>query len=135
MLDEKEAQDLLGGKPLAKGKKRKTEIEADTELEGRMTDAQTKNKRGRDANASDPKQVKSGALRGVASETMARVYEEIWPSMTTHDDRGRVDLEIAEETYILVNTMVVGNDEEKPRKPLRMREVESEIIPLCKEHS
>lgn len=135
MLTGIEAKELMAaGKPSAKGKTRRAEIEADTELEGRLTDAQTKNRRPKDSNTHDPKMVKAGALRGVASETMARVYEELWPTMTTHDSKGNVDLEIAEETYILVLTMIVGTDEDKPRLPLKIREVEMNVQ-FCEAHS
>lgn len=140
MISTEEAEKLMGNqqleyKPQAKGKLRQTEIKADEELEGRMTDAQTKTKKPKHDDV-DPRAVGGGALRGVMQETFARVYEEIWPGMETRDHKGDVDIEIKEEVYILCLTMKVGNDEDKPRRGLKMREVEDlgDTAPLCKEH-
>ena len=84
---------------------------------------------------SDPKNVSGGVLRGVMSETMARVYEELFPTMSVRDEQGTVDIEIQEETYILGLTMICGTDDFKPRKPLKIREVEiSDNARYCKEH-
>jgi hypothetical protein len=136
-LSEKDAAALMSGKrlPAAKGKKRRTEIAADTALEGKMSEHVAKHK--------IPKSevpvfsgVRGGSLKGVMSETMARVYEEIWPGMKTHDEyEGEVDLEISEEAYILMLTMKVGNDKDSPRKGLAMKEIEGfgDSLPACRE--
>lgn len=136
MVDKKLADDFKKGqhKVEAKGKKRLTEIKADSELEGRMTDEQTKKKRPQPGMEPNAKGVSMGGVRGVVSETMARVYAEIWPSMQTHDERGRVMSETSEECYILGLTMLVGNDDDKPRQGLKMREIEmGDDAPYCQE--
>ena len=82
----------------------------------------------------DPKAVGGASLRGVMEETMARVYEEMWPSMTTRDGIDNVDIEIREEAYILGLTMICGNDDFKPRKGLKIRDHHQKLPGYCKEH-
>lgn len=78
--------------------------------------------------------VPGGSLVGVMSETMARCYTEFWPGEKTHKD-GEVDLQIKEEAYILMLTMAVGNNVEKPRKPLKVREKRVPMVATyCVEH-
>lgn len=85
--------------------------------------------------SSDPKNVHGGELRGVMMETMARVYEEMWPSMSPRDSAGTVDIEIQEEAYILQLTMICGTDNYKPRRALKIRDA---FVPgltsYCREH-
>lgn len=136
MLDENEAKNMLtgSGKPKAKGKKRRSEIQHDAELEGKLSKKVAEHKREKREPEHDSK-VGGGALRGVMSETIARVYEEIWPGISVRvgDDP---DLEIQEEAYILSLTMIVGNNEELPRKGLKIREAEiSGQFNFCKEHA
>lgn len=135
--DEKLVEDFKAGKvkPQAKGKIRRTEIKADAELEGRMTDAQTKKPKARPGHEPDSKGVSLGSVKGVMNETFARVYEEIWPGMEVRDHHGEVALDVKEDAYILALTMLVGNDVDVPRKGLKMREIDGmgDNAPMCRE--
>lgn len=123
------------GGPVAKGKKKKREQEDDEALEAKHAERQSKSRRkapeyGRDAGIS------GGALRGVMDETMARVYEEMWPNMTTRDENDDVHYEIKEESYILALGMVTGRDEYQPRRGLKIKEAEiGDTIGFCAEHN
>ncbi len=121
-------------KPLAKKKARAAGRAHDDELEGQMTAKVTSVKRERQ-DYTDSKSISAGALRGIMDETIARVYAEIWPSMTTTDDYGNVHHDLREESYILSLTMVCGNFDYSPRKGLKMREAPiSDTAKFCKEH-
>lgn len=136
MISDDEAQKLLtgSGKPKAKGKKRRTEIEHDTDLEGKLSKKVAENPREKRHPEHDSR-VGGGALRGVMSETIARVYEEIWPGMSVRVSDDPND-EIREEAYILSLTMIVGNNEDTPRMGLKIREAEiSGRFSFCKEHA
>lgn len=134
-VKKKDVADFKSGrkKVTAKGKKRRTEIQHDAELEGQMTEhvaTHAKPKREPEIKTD----IGGGQIRGVVQETMARVYEEIWPGMETHNNEGRIDLGISEEAYILMLTMKTGNADDSPRKGLRMKTVEmSDDAPMCKE--
>jgi hypothetical protein len=120
---------------VAKGKLRRTEIQHDADLEGKLTKKVATVKRPK-SELEIPSKVDGGSLRGVVVESMCRVYEELWPGMTTHDERGIPDIEISEEGYILVLTMKVGSEDDKPRKGLKIREVEiSDQASYCAEHA
>ena len=109
--------------PLAKGKQRRTEVEADHDLEARMTDAQTKKARPTELRQ-DSAGVSAAALIELLSETMSRVYGEIWPNMTVRDSDDRVDIEIAEEAYIVGLMIEIGSPHVMPRKPIKVRDAE-----------
>lgn len=131
-ITEEEAAKLLSKKPSAKGKKRRTEIEHDHDLENKMTDKLVEKKRPKRESEADSR-IGMGQVRGVMEATMCRVYEEFWPGMETEKD-GKPDTEIAEEAYILGLTMLVGNNVDTPRKGLKMREAEmSDTSVLCRE--
>lgn len=132
MISDKQAQELLAVKPKAKGKKRRTEIQNDAELEGKLEKKVAEHRVARREPEYDSK-VSSGAVRAVVGETIARVYEEIWPGMSVRARDEEPNDEIKEEAYILTLTMVLGNNEDTPRMGLRIREAEF-IIPLCREH-
>lgn len=137
MLSENEAKDMLtgSGKPKAKGKKRRSEIQHDAELEGKLSKKVAEHKREKREPEHDSK-VGGGALRGVMSETIARVYEEIWPGIDVRAGGDEPDDEIKEEAYILGLTMIVGNNVDTPRRGLKIREDEiSRNARLCKEHA
>ena len=136
MLNDEEAKQMLAGsgKPKAKGKKRRSEIEHDAELEGKLTKKVSEHKREKQHPEHDSK-VPAGSLRGVMGETIARVYEEIWPGMAVreHDDPND---EIMEEAYILSLTMLVGNNVDLPRTSMRIREADlSGRHNFCKQHA
>lgn len=137
MVDENLKDDFLAGKkPAAKGKKRRTEIAEDAELEKRMTKKQADHKKASNVSVEDDrKSVGADGLRGVISETMARIYDEFWPGMQVHDHQERVMPEIAEEAYILVLTMKVGNQEDLPRMGLKTRDIDGlgDSAPTCEE--
>lgn len=114
---------------VAKGKQRRSEREEDKELE---KDARVREKPSQSVTDS---RVSAGDVRAVLADTFARVRGELFPSSTTHDELGNVTLEISEEAYIVMLTMVVGNDVFAPRKGLKMREAEiSDTAKYCKEH-
>lgn len=120
---------------LAKGKKRRSEIQHDADLETKHAE-KVGNAPRRPAEGQTNSTVGAGALRGVVGETMARMYEEFWPTMTTRDRDGAPEIEIAEEAYILVNYLVVGHSDDKPRVATKIREAEiSANARFCKEHS
>lgn len=134
-IDKAQAEQIMGGgKPAARGKKRRAEIEHDHELEGKMTDHLTRHAKPKSEHPNFTT-VRGGAIQGVVGETMARVYGELWPGMKTHDSEDAVDVEINEEAYILMLTMKVGNDNYKPRKGLALKEIEGmgDELPLCRE--
>jgi hypothetical protein len=129
-----QAESLKSGKPMARGKRRRSERQHDHELEGKLEKRVAEHKRVKQEPETDSK-VGAGALRGVASETIARVYEEIWPGMNVHRN-GDPNIEMQEEAYILVLTMIVGNGEDTPRKGLKIREAEiSGDARFCQEHA
>jgi hypothetical protein len=133
-LTQEDAEKLLG-KPVAAGKKRRSEIEHDTELEDKLTEKIGVHKVKKREPEHDTK-IGGGALRGIMTETIARVYEEMWPGMQVRGHNDEPDREIAEEAYILSLTMVVGNQVELPRKPLKIREAEiSGSAVFCWRHS
>jgi hypothetical protein len=137
MISDEEAQQMLAGsgKPKAKGKKRRSEIEHDAELEGKLTKRVSEHKREKQEPEHDSK-VHADALRGMMSETIARVYEEMWPGMTVRTNEDEPNAEMAEEAYILSLTMILGNSEDTPRHGLKIREVEiSNDIHFCKAHA
>lgn len=137
MLKEEDAKQMLAGsgKPKAKGKKRRSEIEHDAELEGKLSKKVAEHKRERREPEHDSK-VGAGALRGIVSETIARVYEEIWPGIDVRAGGDEPDDEIKEEAYVLGLTMIVGNNVDTPRRGLKIREDEiSRNARLCKEHA
>jgi hypothetical protein len=134
MISQAEAEGLISGsgKPKAKGKKRRTEIQSDADLEGKLTKKVSEHRVERREPEHDSK-VGGGALRGVMSESIARVYEEIWPGMNVHQ-HGDPNDEMKEEAYILSLTMILGNVEDTPRMGLKIREAEiSEDMRLCKD--
>lgn len=133
-IKKKDVADFKAGKKVsAKGKKRRTEIQHDAELEGRMTEHTVKNTKPK-REPEIKSEVGTGQIRGVVKETIARCYQEFWPGMETHGAHGEVDIEIAEEGYILTLTMITGNPEDKPRQGLKIKEVEmSDDAPMCKE--
>jgi hypothetical protein len=136
-ITEEHAQQLLSGKakPKAKGKKRRDEIQHDVDLEAKMTEKVGTHKREKRDAETDSK-VSAGDLRGVVSESIARVYEEIWPGMRVRQGDETPDLEIQEEAYILVLSMVCGNNVDVPRRGLKIRESEiSRHVVFCKDHS
>src|SRR4051812_20759176 len=100
MISDAEAEQMLvpSGKPKAKGKKRRDEIQHDAELEDKLS-AKVAEKVRPKAEPEHDSKVGAGALRGVMSETIARVYEEVWPGMEVreHDDPNN---EMREEAYI-----------------------------------
>lgn len=132
-ISDEEAKAIIGKrKPSAKGKKRRTEIEHDHELEDKLSKRVAENKRERREPEHDSK-VGGGALRGVMSETIARVYEEMWPGMSVRDGE-EPNIEIKEEAYILSLTMILGNNEDTPRMGLKIREseIKSSLCHECK---
>lgn len=122
-------------KPLAKKKLRQQEHDADEELATKHAEYAVKKSHKRE-DGLDHRHASPAEVRGVMSETMARVYEEMWPRMTTHDELGNVDIEINEETYILSLTMFTGNPNYIPRRALKIRDKEgvSEEISFCPDH-
>lgn len=135
MISDDEAEQMLApsGKPVAKNKKRRSEIQHDAELEDKLS-AKVAGKVRPKAEPEHDSKIGAGALRGVMSETIARVYEEVWPGMNVreHDDPND---EIKEEAYILSLTMIVGNNEDTPRMGLKIREAEiSGRFNFCKAH-
>ena len=84
----------------------------------------------------DPKHVSGGEIRGIIDETLARTYNELFPSMSTTDEDGNVDVEIREEAYIITLDMVVGNDIQLPRTGLKLREDKkiADTAVFCKAH-
>jgi hypothetical protein len=136
MISDDEAQQMLvgTGRPKAKGKKRRSEIQHDADLEGKLSKKVAEKVRPKAEPEHDSK-VGAAALRGVMSETIARVYEEVWPGMGVRDGEEPND-EIKEEAYILCLTMIVGNNEDTPRMGLKIREAEiSGRFNFCKEHA
>lgn len=126
-LSAKDASNFKSGKPVAKKKADKRAGDKLTETIGKAKKPSTE--------YVDPKAVSGGALRGMMEETMARVYGEMFPTMTTRDSTtDEVDLEIREEAYILQLTMVCGNDDYKPRKGLKIRDHTMKTPRYCKEH-
>lgn len=123
------------GGPVAKGKIKKRAREEDAELVEKATEKTSKRVRA-NTDPVDHKHVSAGAVRGVMDETMARVYQEMWPSMTVYDEFGNVDIEIKEESHILMLTMVTGNEDYQPRRGLKIREAEiGDTIGFCAEHN
>lgn len=122
------------GRIQAPGKRRRTEIQHDAELEGKLSKKIAENARPKQAQAHS--NVDSGAIRGIVRETMARVYEEIWPRMETRNKKGDVNLQIAEEAHVLMLWMQYGHSDDRPRVGIPMREIEdfSEQARYCKEH-
>lgn len=121
-------------KPKGKGKIKQAEREHDEGLGEKMTAKLQVNKKPRQAPESNC-EVPAGSLRGVMGETIARVYGELWPSFQTHDENGNVDVELAEEAYILGLTMVLGNGEDTPRMGLKIKDAEiSENANYCEVH-
>ena len=133
-ITKKAAEKFLNAPPAAKGKKRRTEIQHDAELEIKHT-AKVAERRSERQETVDT-HVPADTLRGVVRETMARVYQEMWPSMIV-EFNGHVDVEIQEETYILVNSMMFGSPHVEPRQALKMRELDdfSDAAQYCREHS
>lgn len=128
-LSAKEANSFTS-KPVAKKK-------SDRKLGDAMTKEVGENRRGNTEYVDDKtlKAIGGAALRGVAEETMARVYSEMFPNMQVRNPvTDEVDLEIREEAYILGLTMVCGNNDYKPRKGLKIREHEFTWLKLCAEH-
>jgi hypothetical protein len=120
----------------AKGKLKKAAQEADAALGDAMTEKVAGKVKPRE-DTSRPSDVSTGALKDTIAESMARVYQEIWPGMKTRDPRrdDEVDREIAEEAYILMLTIRVGNDNDKPRKELKVRHAEiTDQAQFCAEH-
>jgi hypothetical protein len=110
----------LRERPVARGKAAAKQREADRALE---TDVKVIRTRKTDTNAKPELHgVPGNSIIGVAQETMARVYGEIYSGMSTHDEEQNVILDISEEVYILALTMVVGNDHDIPRMGLTIKE-------------
>ncbi len=113
----------------AKGKQRRTELERDAELEH---NAEAPKK---PAQRSSDSRVAAVEIRGVMEDTFARVYGEMYPSMHVRNKKDELSLEIKEEAYILLLTMIVGHDDFQPRHGLTIREAEiSDSAMFCKEH-
>lgn len=125
MISAEEAKSQLQGTKKAVKKKRKTEIIEEPE------NFKIK-KHARDE--SEPRtKLSAGLWRPIMEESIARVAEEIFPSMQTHQG-DKVDIELTEMAYVLSLTMIVGNDKDTPRRGLRIKEVEiSDTAKLCKE--
>lgn len=137
MISDDQAQQMLSGsgKPVAKNKKRRSEIQHDAELEDKLS-AKVAGKVRPKAEPEHDSKIGAGALRGVMSETIARVYEEVWPGMQVRDGGEDPNDEIKEEAYILSLTMIVGNNEDTPRMGLKIREAEiSGLFNFCKDHA
>ena len=119
--------------PVARGKGAVKQREAERELEQDVKVIRTK----KTAPNAKPElhRVSGGEVLGVMKETMARVYGEIYPVMSTHDEEENVILDISEEAYVLAITMFVGNDIDTPRQGLVIKE-DSKIaasLKFCKE--
>lgn len=135
-INAEQAEKLLNKKPTAKGKKRRDEIQEDAEFEGKMSEHVAKQPR-KKAEVEVDSKVNAGDIRGVMTETIARVYEEIWPGINVRNGGTETpDQDMAEEAYILGLTMVVGNTVELPRQPLKIRDAEiSDGAIYCQEHA
>ncbi len=115
---------------VAKGKKRRSERQEDADLEKKVTVRQ------KPAHGVTDSRVKAADVRGVVEETLARIYGDLFPSMTTHDEDENVDLEIREEAYVITLTMFVGSDDFTPRRNIPMKEAEiSERARYCRKHA
>jgi hypothetical protein len=129
------AEDFKAGKLSAKGKKRKAAKKHDAELEGQASAHLATHKRPK-TDSTIRTEITGGQLRGVVGETFARVYEELWPGMEVHGYDGSVDIEIAEEAYILSLTMIGGNMQDSPRQGLKINEADiSDTAEWCNEHA
>jgi hypothetical protein len=124
-LTKKQAKNFIN-KPVAKKK-------ADDKIGDAYTEKLSKIKRA-STEYVDHKSISGGVLRGITEETMARVYSEMWPSMQTHDQDGKVDKQIAEEAYILGLTMQFGNGEYSPRRGLKIRDHKMREPKMCAMH-
>jgi hypothetical protein len=114
----------------AKGKQRRSEREEDADLEKNLKTPKKAVQKPVES------RVRAADVRGVIEETLARVYGDLFPSLTTHDEDGNVDLEIKEEAYIITLVMYVGSDNYTPRQGVRLKEVEiSDKARYCKEHA
>ena len=114
---------------VAKGKQRRSERQEDKELEGKVVAREKPSQRVTDSN------VRGRDVQAVVAETLARVRADLYPSSETHDEFGNVTLEITEEAYIIMLTMVTGNNEFTPRRGLKIREAEiSDTAKFCEEH-
>lgn len=119
---------------VAKKKKRDAEKKSDADLGDAMTEKVATKKRTEKVPVDD-KHVDAGAVRALVGETLARVYQEIYPNYSTHDEQGNVILGISEEAYIVTLAMVVGTDDYTPRKGLKVRDAALESSArYCKRH-
>ena len=132
-----DAAAFQAGRPVKKKRDAK-KVRAETDDLGDRVSERVGTKAVRKAETVTDSTVGAAELRGVMEETMARVYGEIWPGMRTHHERGwdhGVDSEIGEEAYILSLYMMFGDAGEKPRRGVKVREVEiSDNAHYCKEH-
>lgn len=136
MVSDDQAQQMMAGsgKPTKAKKKRRSEIH-DTPDEIGLEDKLTDKIAGVPLKKQEPEhdsKVSAGALRGIMSETIARVYEEMWPGMNVRIADEPND-EMKEEAYILSLTMIVGNATDLPRRGLKIRDTEMTMHDsLCK---
>ena len=114
---------------VAKGKQRRSERQEDAELEKEVVVRQ------KPSHGVTDSRVKAADVRGVVEETLARIYGDLFPSMTTHDEDENVDVEIKEEAYVITLVMFVGHDDFTPRRSIPMKEAEiSDNARYCKAH-
>lgn len=134
MISEDDAHKMLNGKPVAKGKVKRAEKKHDSDLEGKMAQKVAENAKPHDR-SNDPTKVSGASIRGVMQETIGRCYEEFWPGMNVTGHDGNVDVEIQEEAYILMLTMLVGNDKFTPRRGLKIKEIDGlgDSLPMHRE--
>lgn len=124
-------------KPVAKKKVKQRERRDDDQLADKHSKHVGERRRPSGSIELDRKHASPVETRGVMQETMARVYEEMWPSMTVRNEFGDVDIEIQEETYILSLAMFVGTPHYMPRRGLKIREDDdaSSNINFCADHN
>ena len=125
----KQAKDFTSNnnRPVAKKK-------ADRKIGDSVTKEITTHKKTSTQSWVDDRGISGGQIRGMAGETMARVYAEMWPGMQTHDEDGNVEVNISEEAYILMLTMKVGNGDYSPRRGLKIREAKMPTMKFCAAH-
>ena len=111
----------------ARGKLRASERASDEQLGQRQ--AEVISGRRKSAQASVDSHAPAGLLRSIVTESLIGAKCALWPGL-----RGsRFELDTAEESYILVLTMVVGSSDMYRRKGLRIREYEFNDLPNCGE--